>query len=154
MLVDTDGKRYHGDSKGKIYVTDESGSFDGLPINAFYKTSFLDFGDPNLYKFIKQARITVRTIGSYTVGIAANMNYGERQGSASTLALKGNPYTWGGGQWNNTDDYFWAGPRIQNIQYFPSGHFRNVEFTISQTGIDQPVDIFELEFVTQFTGLM
>lgn len=154
MIIDTDGKRYHGDSNGKIYVVDESGGFDGQAINAFYKTSFLDFGDPNLYKKISQARISFRTKGVYAVGIATRLNYGERQGRSSTLPVKGNNYKWGGGTWNNTGVYKWSGPKIQNAKYFPAGDFRNIEFTFSQSGLNQPVDLFEIEFMTQFTGLM
>lgn len=152
-LIDTDGVWYHGDSNGKIYVHDGSGSFDGQAINAFYTTGFMDFGSPVLYKHIQQARLMLRGNGEYGFGIAARINYGQREARPTTIQLRAGSYVWGGGTWNSSGSYLWGASPIIFPRYFPGGDFQNIQFTFTQSGIDQPVDLFELEFTILITGL-
>lgn len=152
-LIDIDGTWYHGDSNGKIYVHDGSGSFDGKPINAFYTTGYMDFGSPVLFKHIIQARLMLRGNGNYGFGISSRLNYGTRAPRSTTIPLKAGSYTWGGGQWNNNGSYKWGAAPIIFPRYFPGGDFQNIQFTFTQSGINQPVDLFELEFTIEITGL-
>lgn len=153
-FIDTDGTWYHGDTNGKIYSHDSNGTFDGGAINAYYKTGYMDFGDPSAYKHIRQARLMVRGNGNYGVGIASSLDYGIRNGTSSTLTLQTGSYTWNGGTWTSDPTvYQWGGAPIKFPKFFPGGDFQNIQLTISQAGAAQPVDIFELEFITEYTGL-
>lgn len=152
-FIDTNGVWYHGDSNGKIYVHDGSDSFDGKPINAFYITGYMDFGDPNLYKNIRQARIMLRGNGNYGFGIGAKLNYGARLCKPTTIQLSAGSYKWGEGTWNSSGSYKWGKTPIKFPRYFPGGDFQNIQLSFSQSGSNQPVDLFELEFIVEITGL-
>lgn len=149
-FIDTDGTWYHGDSNGKIYSHGTEGNFDGQAISAYYTTGFMDFGDPVLYKHLYQAGIMLRGNGAYGVGVSCKLNYGAVNGTAHTLLTAGGDAVWGSMTWGS---FTWGAPPIKFRKFFPGGDFQNVQLTISQAGIDEPVDIFELEFFTQFTGL-
>jgi len=154
-LIDTDGTWYHGDSEGNIFIHSSSTyDFNGSPINAYITFPYLDFGNPNLRKQIVEARISVRGQGMYNLGIGYSMDYGDRIGPSNTIALTKVGYTWGGSVWTaNPNTYQWGGQAIQNTRFFPQGLFRNIQPQITQSGADQPVDIFELEFTVQTMGV-
>ena len=149
-FIDTDGTWYHGDSAGKIYSHGTGYNFNGYAINAFYKTGYLDFGDPSLYKHIRQARMMLRGNGTYTVGVSSKLNYGITTGTSHTLTTAAGAYAWGSMTWGS---FTWGASPIKFPKFFPGGDFQNIQFTISQTGLNQSLDVFELEFITEFTGL-
>jgi hypothetical protein len=152
-FVDERGVWYHGDSSGKIYVHDGSGTFDGQGINAFVIFPFLDFGDPNLYKRIVQAKIMLRSSGTVNLGITATYDYGARVGNPSILTNTGTMYKWGQGKWNNTGIYKWGKSPIKFLRYFPGGSFQTMQLAMNQLGSNVFSDIFEMEFITEYTGL-
>lgn len=158
-MVDTDGTWYHGDTNGKIYSHGASDySFDNQAINAFYTTGYMDFGDPTLYKRLQQSRIMARAQGAYNLGISAKLNYGLSNGRSHTIQLNGSAALWGTGLWGSgfgsSSNQPWGSAPIQFPKFFPGGVFQNIQFTFSQPGANQPIDIFELEFLTEFTGLI
>lgn len=152
-FVDDDGSWYHGDSNGNIYLHDNSYQFNGTGIKFYYLTGYMDFGDPNMYKHIVQARMMVRGNGQYPISITNNQNYGIRTGRPTTLNLTGGLYKWGGGQWNNTGIYKWGKGAVNFPKFFPGGDFQTIQFKIAGQDINNDLSIFELEFITQFTGL-
>lgn len=154
-LIDTDGTWYHGDSNGKIYVhSDEVDNFDGQPINAFWKTGHMDFGSPTAYKHLRLGRMMIRGNGEYALGVSTMLDYGIRNGTAHSLNLTGGAYYWGGGTWTSDPSvYQWGGAPIKFPKFFPGGDFLSMQLILTQGGADQPVDIFELEFDVEVTGL-
>lgn len=153
VLIDSDGLWYHGDSSGNIYLHDSGFRFNETAIKFYYQTGYMDFGDPNLYKHIVQARMMVRGNGIYPISITNNQNYGIRTGRPTTLNLTGGQYKWGGGKWNNTGIYKWGKGAVSFPKFFPGGDFQTIQFKISGQDINNDLSIFELEFITQFTGL-
>lgn len=149
-FIDTDGNWYHGDSSGKIYLHGTGYNFAGYPINAFYKTGYMDFGSPAIYKHMRQARIMLRANGMYSVGISASLDYGGRPGTSHTLQTSAGASTWGSMVWGA---FTWGAAPIRFPKFFPGGDWLNIQFTISQSGLDESLDIFELEFFTEHTGL-
>lgn len=152
VLVDTDGSIYTGDQNGKIYLHSASDySYDGGAINATIQTPYLDFFEPNYYKRIVRASISMRGNGMYNVGVGCNLDYGTRLGSSHTIDLSSGAYTWNGGLWtSDPNTYQWGGPPLRIKQFYPKGIFKNIAFTITQSGADQPVDVFELEFDVEY----
>jgi hypothetical protein len=151
-FVDTDGTVYTGDENGNIYQWNSTQtSFNGQPINAFYKTPYLDFGDPNLLKQINWIRFTGRAQGTYSLTVSPFFDYGLRIGQPETLPLSVGNYVWGGGVWTtNATTYQWGGSPIQIERIYPSGYFHNIQLNLSINGTDTPLDILELEFSVTF----
>lgn len=149
-FIDSDGTWYHGDSNGKIYNHGTEYNFDSGAINAYYTTGYMDFGDPSMYKHIRQARIMVRSNGEYSFGWSTKLNYGLVNGSSGTLRTSAGGAIWGTMVWGA---FTWGAAPIKFPKFFPGGDFQNIQLTIAQSGINQPLEFFEIEFITDFTGL-
>ncbi len=151
-LIDTDGTWYHGDDVGNLYVhSDTYTDFNGSAINAYYTTPYLDFGNPNVKKRILDARITARSQGNYSLGISSKLDYGTRIGKSNTITLTAGSYMWNDGTWtSNINTYQWGAAPIKIKRFIPSGYFNNIQFNFSQSGANQPIDIFEIEFTVEF----
>ena len=149
-FIDSDGTWYHGDSNGKIYNHGSNYNFNNYPINAFYKTGYMDFGDPSLFKHIRQARMMIRGNGTYNVGVSTKLNYGISTGTSHNIQTASGAYTWGSFTWGS---FTWGAAPIRFPKFFPGGDFQNIQLIITQSGLDESLDIFELEFITEITGL-
>ncbi len=152
VFVDTDGVLYHGDQNGNIWIHGPTYSGYGAEaINAYYKTPYLDFGNPNIKKRILDAKITVRAQGEYGLGISTMLDYGTRNGKSHTINMTAGSYTWGGGVWTDDPDvYQWGAAPISIRRFIPSGYFHNIQFNFTQAGFEQPVDIFDIQFTVEF----
>jgi hypothetical protein len=148
-MIDIDGTWYHGDNNGNIFVHHPSlFDFDGASVNSYFTLPYLDFGAPNTRKQVLEARLTCRGNGSYIGTFSYSLDYGDRNGTPNTITLNTGSYTWGGGVWtSNPATYQWGGNPILTRRFFPTGWFRNIAPTFTHTGVDQPMDIFELDFV-------
>ena len=150
-LIDADGTWYHGDSMGVIYIHGPTyTSFNGSPIIAYYKSAFFDFGDPAIEKEILETQLTISTQGTYGVGISSVMDYGSRIGKTNNVNLIGGAYFWNGGQWNSSGTYKWGAAPIVTRRFIPVGYFRSIQFNIQNSGLNQPLTLFELDFTVQF----
>lgn len=152
VMVDTDGTVYHGDHLGNIYRHDSSlYSYDGNPISSVIQTPYLDFYEPDILKRITYASIFIRGNGSYNLGISSTLDYGTKQGSSHNVSLTSGNYIWGGGLWtDNLDTYQWGNSPIKKRKFFPKGIFNSISFSFTQTGAEQPADIFELDLEVEY----
>ncbi|MBY0403801.1 MAG: hypothetical protein K2X66_07865 [Cyanobacteria bacterium] len=151
-FVDTDGSLYTGDDAGKIVKHDPNvKNYNGGLINASLSTGYFDFFDPNRFKKINWASVTCRTNGSYGLGISTKRNFGQLNGSNHNINFNQSAYIWGSGQWSNDSSvYQWGGSPILRKLFYPKGIFKNIQFTFNQTGVNQPVDLFELNMEVEF----
>jgi hypothetical protein len=154
IWIDPDGTCFHGDHLGNVYKHGDTNSFDGKAISATYKTPYLDFGTPHLYKRIIAARAILRGSGNYALGIETALDYGARIGKSYTIPLGGDTFTWGTGYWSASGLSRWGASPIRNRKFHPSGFFQNIQFTFNQTGIEQPMDLFQLEFDVELSSLL
>jgi hypothetical protein len=149
VFIDTDGTWFHGDSLGKVYIHDDTNSFSGFPIRAIYQTPFIDFARPHELKQLKEVLLSLRGNGNYALSINTAFDFGTRLGKTTTLMLKTGNFVWGGGSWTNASvTYKWSGTPIQQKRFYPSSYFRQIQFTLVQSGVNQPIDLFELNFIT------
>jgi hypothetical protein len=154
MWVDADGKLYHGDTLGNVYLHDNDGKFNASQINGYYRSPYLDFGAPHQYKRIVEARAILRGEGSYTAGVSYRFDYGTKEGATSILNVSGGSYLWKGGVWTaSTATYRWGASPIKLAHFYPSGVFRTLQFTLSQSGSNQPLDWFEMQFDVEFLNM-
>ncbi len=151
-FVDNDGTLYTGDNLGNIFVHSKSQfSYNGSPISATLTTPYLDFFDSKSYKRIIEAEIVFRGNGAYPFGISGQIDYGlQASGSISINSTSGN-YTWGNGLWT-TDSivYQWGATPLVRQKFFPTGLFKNISFTIAQSGANQPLDLLEILFDVEY----
>lgn len=151
-FVDTDGTLYTGTDTGIIYKHDTTVyHYASTAINAVLTTPYLDFFEPDGYKRIKWASVTARGNGSYSVGVSTKRDFGTSIGSTHSVDLSNTAYTWNGGTWtSNSATYQWGGAPILRKYFYPKGVFKNIQFTFTQSGTSQPVDLFELDFEVEY----
>jgi hypothetical protein len=146
--VDADGTWYHGDSQGKVYIHSQVDHFAGQPITAVYKTPFLDFNRPQQLKQLMEVQLTLRGNGNYSLLASTTFDFGSRSGKSTVLNLTAGQYKWNAGMWtSNPAVYKWGSSAIGLKRFYPASLFRQVQFTFTQTGINQPVDLFGLNFM-------
>jgi len=155
VFVDTDGTVYHGDDTGKIYQTDGTAdNYNGEPIEAVARTGFIDFFEPDYYKRIVHASITIRGNGAYGLTCATRLDYGTKDGTSHNITITSGGYTWGGGTWtSNSATYQWGGASLLTKNFFPGGIFKNIDFTFTQDGEDEPLDILDMTFEIEYLGV-
>lgn len=155
-FIDTDGTLYHGDNVGKLYQHSKTEySYNDSAISATLETPFMDFFEPDYYKRINHCKISFRGNGSYSIGVGTSLDYGKRIGSSHTLSLSAGAYTWGGGVWTDDPDiYQWGAAPLRTIKFFPANIFQNIAFNFTQSGADQPVDLFEMVFDVEYLDLI
>lgn len=153
-FVDKDGTQWLGTNDGKILkCTNSLYAFGSSPINAVYKTGFIDFGDPSVRKRLEDVRIFAQGRDSYSFGVSTRLDYGQKVGSSGTIELAGADYSWGAGVWTNDPDvYQWGGTPISLARFIPGGYFRNIQFIFTGNSSNQPFDIFSVEFLVQYMG--
>lgn len=141
-LIDSDGTWYHGDSTANIYIhSDTTTNFNGAAIRALYKTPYLDFGKPNSFKQLRAIRAVIRG-DNKPLNVTPSFDFGQRTGR--TLTMTGvTSRTWGTGTWG---DGTWTAESIVTRESYPEGWFRQAQFLIQQNGINENMDIFELQF--------
>lgn len=66
----------HGDYNGKVYRQEMGNSFDGNPIKATFQTTYLDFGESQRRKTIRNVNIFVRPEGNLTLNMNVSNDYG------------------------------------------------------------------------------
>lgn len=144
-LVDDDGIVYTGDTTGKIYKHDETvNSWNGFPIIATFTTPYLDFFEADSYKRIIESEIVLRGNGTYPLAISTSLNYGNQSGTNHSIQLNASRYVWGGGVWtDNPSVYQWGSESLTVKKFFPGNLFKNISFTVLQTGANNPVDIID-----------
>jgi len=148
-FIDEDGTWYHGDPLGKLFIHNQVDHFDNLPITAIYKTPYIDFGRPHIQKQLMEMQLTLRGNGLYPLSIQYNFDYGSRMGKSTQLRLASGQYKWNAGVWtNNSNQYQWGSTAIKLKRFYPSGLFRQVQFILTQSGIDNPIDWFGLTLIT------
>jgi len=152
ILVDTDGIVYQGNESGKIFNWDEDiDAFNTGTIASNYKTPFMDFGKPNVFKRITQANLTLRGEGSYSIGVTVNQDFGVTKAKTETIDLSAGSFTWKGGQWtSDSSTYQWGASPIFDSEFYPGGWFKTIQFEFTQSGANQPFDLFEFEMDVQF----
>lgn len=152
VMVDEDGTMYHGDNTGKVYShSKNTHNYNGSPITSVLKFGYFDFYEPMLYKQIEEATIHARGDGEYNFSISTTLDYGVQTGASNTISLTAGAYKWGQGTW--TDDpnvYQWGASPMSISKFFPQGMFKAMQFEITHTGTDQPIDIFELDFIVKY----
>jgi len=154
-FTDSDGTLYHGDSNGKIYQhSDTLNAFDANAISAFYKTGFMDFGLPGVYKRILEARITLRSTAASSLGVGVAYDYGQSIGPGNTVLVNGGASSWGaaGINWSLTPPPVWGAAPLQNKKFYPSGYFKTIQFAFNQSGLNQPIDMYSFEIDVEFTS--
>jgi hypothetical protein len=154
VLIDDDGTWYHGDSLGRIMKhQDDLHSFHGDPINAFIKTPFLSFGSPSQRKQCREASTVIRGNGSYAVGVSSVLDYGARSNKSNQVITAGSSTNWGGTglTWGGSG-LTWGAAPIVTRRFHPSGYFRQIQFTYTNAGVDEPIDLFELHFDIVYTS--
>lgn len=154
-MVDTDGTVYTGDDKGNIYQHGSSyQSYNGNNIISTLQTPYLDFFDPYHFKRVKQAKITVRGNGQYSLGVSTQKNYGKSLGTVNTIPLSAGEYIWNGGVWTSDPSiYQWGGNPLLVKKFFPGGLFENMSFTFSHSGTAQTLDLLELVLDIEYLGI-
>ena len=146
-FVDADGTWYHGDAQGNVYIHNPIDHFAGQPITAIYQTPFLDFGRPQQLKQLMEVQLTLRGNGNYSLLATTTFDFGSRSGKSILLNLSAGQYKWNSGLWtSNPAVYKWGSNAIRLKRFYPSSLFRQVQFTFTQTGANQPIDIFGLNF--------
>jgi hypothetical protein len=146
--IDTDGTWYHGDSSGKVFIHSDVDHFDGQAISAFFKTPYIDFGRPQQLKQLMEVQLMLRGNGNYSLTVGSQFDFGTRTGKSSVLTLNAGQYKWNTGTWtNNASLYQWGTNAIRLKRFYPASLFRQVQLTFMQSGINQPMDIFGLNFL-------
>lgn len=154
-FVDTDGVVYTGDSTGKVYKHQSSvHNYNGSVIMATMETPYLDFFEPNYYKQIVSAKAVARGQGDYSFGISCSLDNGLGTGTSHTINLSGGNYTWGGGTWNSSGSYKWGTAPLVRELFFPGEMFENLSFTITNSGLNQPLDLLEILLEVEYLGLI
>lgn len=149
--VDENGDLYHGDSNGKIYLHNEDYNFNDQPINAYFVTDYLDFSASQNKKRIKEAKVTMKGNGSYSVGVSSKLDFGTRNGKNHSLPIDVANYVWGGGVWtSNPSVYQWGSSNVSRKKFYPGGFFDSIQFTFTQSGLDQQADIYEIQFLVEY----
>ena len=92
----------------------------------------------------------IRGNGTYNVGVSTKLNYGISTGTSHNIQTASGAYTWGSFTWGS---FTWGAAPIRFPKFFPGGDFQNIQLIITQSGLDESLDIFELEFITEITGL-
>lgn len=181
VMVTSEGVVYHGTTSGHINKHTGVSSFAGAPIPAILRTDHIDFGDSTRKKRIVELRIRTRGNGAYPYKVKLTYDYGNTVGPQYEILMQTAPYVWGSGVWSaDPGVYQWGGARIENRKLFPSGWFETVQIEITRTdtstllfddpegffdaypglfdsvsgnGVNQPIDLYEIEAVVQFGGL-
>ena len=157
-FVDTDGTLYTGDDQGKIYQAGAAYRvYNGNAISSTLIAPPLDFFEPDYYKRIVHADITIRGGGSmgYSLGIGTMRDYGTKGGSSHSIPISAGSFTWGGGVWtNNPSVYEWGAAPLTITKFFPSNIFRNMTFTWTQTGANQAIDFLEMNIEVEYLDLV
>ncbi len=153
--VDTDGTVYTGDNTGKVYRhLDTVENYNGSIIMGTIETPYLDFFEPHYYKRIINGRVVARGAGMYALGISCSLDNGTQTGTSHTIQLSSGAYEWGSGEWNNDGSYLWGTAPLVRELFFPGGIFQNMALTISQNGLDEPVDLLEIILEVEYLNLI
>lgn len=152
VWMGSDGTWYHGDKNGNIYLHDGTdNSYDGSAIQGVINTGYMDFFEPDYFKRIVRASIAFRGDGDYGLGVQCYKNFGASNGSSHTLDVEQAIYTWNGGVWTfSSNTYQWGPATIQRVNFFPKGIFKNIAFEFTQSGTDQPIELFELDIEVEY----
>ena len=67
----------HGDFDGKVYQQEVGNNFSGDDILAVYSTPYLDFGDTDLRKIMRQINTFVRAEGPFTLNLGLRFDWGD-----------------------------------------------------------------------------
>jgi hypothetical protein len=155
-FTDTDGTVYFGNNAGKIFTFDSTtSSYDGTAITAVAQTGYIDFFEPQYYKRLRNVTITIRGDGQYNLIVTAQKDFGVNGGSSHSVEIDTANSSWNGGFWTNDGSvYRWGSTSLVTKPFYPKGIFKNIAFTLTQSGVDQPLDIvdmtFEVEYLTQY----
>ena len=154
-FVDNDGSLYTGDPTGKIMRHSSTfNSYNGAPIQAILQTPHLDFTEPIYQKRIVMAEVTFRGNGAYPLGISTQLDFGLITNPANVIQSAAGLYTWNGGVWGNAlSVYQWGGSPIVRQKFYPQGVFKNISFTFSQSGADQPIQLLDLFFDVEYLNM-
>jgi hypothetical protein len=67
----------HGDFDGKVYQQEQGNNFAGNDILAVYTTPYLDFGDTDIRKIMRQINTFVRAEGPFTLSLGLRFDWGD-----------------------------------------------------------------------------
>lgn len=65
----------HGDYDGKVYRQEVGSSFDGRDIVAVYQTPYIDFGDTEIRKVMRNVNLYIRAEGPFTMNLAVTYDW-------------------------------------------------------------------------------
>lgn len=89
----------HGDFDGKVYQQEQGNNFSGDDILSVYATPYLDFGDTDIRKLMRQVNTFVRAEGPFELSLSLRFDWGDYNNpspSSYTQDSRGGPVEYAG----------------------------------------------------------
>lgn len=67
----------HGDYDGNVYRQESGNSFNGMPVEAIYRTPYLDFGAATVRKTLRKVRLFISPEGNTTLSMNVKYDWGD-----------------------------------------------------------------------------
>lgn len=142
----------HGDFNGKVYRQELGSDFDGEDITAIYTTPYLDFGDTQIRKTLRQITSFIRAEGNLEFNLG--VRYDWRRSEAINPTDYQEEFTGGASQYGGSGVVYGTGSQYASvaqpvIDTNIEGSGRSVQLSYVSTGTWSPYTI--QGFVIDFT---
>ncbi len=153
-FIDTDGKFYHGDSNGNVYVHgSQYPDFNGSAISAYFTLPYIDFGDQSAWKQIQLMSCSISGGSKTPVTVTHQLDFGATNAPPNLLAPAQSGYIWGGGVWTaNPGVYQWGSQTIANRRFWPRAYFNSISSRFSHSDNTNNLEIFSISMDVMFTA--
>jgi hypothetical protein len=145
--IDTDGTWRHGDDVGGVFTHGNELDFNSKPITCIYKTPFVGFANPNKTTQLLALGLRLKSNGQFPLLVSMGFDYGARPGPTYTIDRASSNYHWNNGVWTTDNEvYQWSENTVSMTHLYPSGVFKQLQLTLSQSGVNQSLELQALFF--------
>lgn len=121
---------YFGSDDGYVYQMDSGTSFDGVPVEAFLRLAFGNFGTPQRHKRFRKVVLEVEAPEAFDLHFTTDFSYGDQENAASPEAiadLVANGGYYGSAFWQQ---FQWTGPHLGRAESYVDGSGTNLGISV------------------------